>query len=264
MLYRSLALFVFVSLCSCASAPPGPEAARSDLAPSGKLRAAINLGNPVLAGKDAGTGEPKGVSVDLSRELARRLGVPLELVTFNTAGKVVDAVERGVWDVAFLAIDPKRAKDISYTAPYVVIEGIYVVRKDSPIRSNAEVDRAGVRISAALGAVYELYLSRELKQAKIVHTATSQDVVDMFLAQNLEVAAGIRQFMESEVTRVPGLRQLDGRFMVINQAMGVPRGREAGVAYLRGFIEEMKASGHIADALRRHGIEGAMVAPAEK
>ena len=145
-----------------------PTAAASDLAPTGKLRAAINFGNPILAARDASTGEARGVSVDLSRELARRLGVPLELVTYNAAGKVVEALKSGAWDVAYVAIDPVRANEISYSAAYVVIEGAYLVRQDSPIRSNAEVDREGMRIAAATGSAYDLFLSRELKQAKIV------------------------------------------------------------------------------------------------
>ncbi len=249
---------------ACANTPMAPAAAVSDLAPTGKLRAAINFGNPILAAKDAASGEASGVSVDLSRELARRLGVPLELVTYNAAGKVVEALKSGAWDVAFVAIDPVRANEISYSAAYVVIEGAYLVRQDSTIRNNAEVDRAGIRVAAATGSAYDLYLSRELKQAKIVRAATSPLVTDLFLAQGLEVAAGVKQQLEADLKRIPGLRLLDGRFMVINQAMGTPKGREAGVSYLREFIEEMKASGFVARALERHRIEGAAVAPPAK
>jgi polar amino acid transport system substrate-binding protein len=241
-----------------------PIAAVSDLAPSGKLRAAINFGNPILAARDPSSGEARGVSVDLSRELARRLGVPLELVTYNAAGKVVEALKTGAWDVAYVAVDPVRANEISYSAAYVVIEGAYLVREDSPIRSNAEVDRAGVRVAAATGSAYDLYLSRELKQARIVRAPTSPAVTDLFVAQRLEVAAGVKQQLEADAKRIPGLRLLDGRFMLINQAMGTPKGREAGVAYLREFIEEMKASGFVARALARHRIEGAAVAPPAK
>jgi len=251
-------------LASCSTLPRAPAAAVSELAPTGRLRAAINFGNPVLASKDAATGEAKGVSVDLSRELARRLGVPLDLVTYNAAGRVVDALKTGAWDVAYVAIDPMRANQISYSPPYVVIEGAYLVRQDSPLRSNAEVDRAGVRVAAATGSAYDLYLSRELKQAKIVRAPTSPAVTDLFVAQGLEVAAGVKQQLEADAKRIPGLRLLDGRFMVINQAMGTPKGREAGARYLRDFIEEMKASGFVARSLERHRIEGAAVAPAAK
>lgn len=264
MLKLSLPLLVMIFLASCSTVPLAPAAAVSELAPTGRLRAAINFGNPVLASKDAATGEARGVSVDLSRELARRLGVPLDLVTYNAAGRVVDALKTGAWDVAYVAIDPVRANQISYSPPYVVIEGAYLVRQDSPLRSNAEVDRTGVRVAAATGSAYDLYLSRELKQAKIVRAPTSPAVTDLFVAQGLEVAAGVKQQLEADARRIPGLRLLEGRFMVINQAMGTPKGREAGARYLRDFIEEMKASGFVARALERHRIEGAAVAPAAK
>lgn len=257
----AIPLLFVAFLASCSTTPPAPTAAVSELAPTGKLRAAINFGNPILASRDPSTGEAKGVSVDLSRELGRRLGVPLELVTYNTAGKVVEALKTGAWDVAYVAIDPVRANEISYSAPYVVIEGAYLVRQDSPLRSNAEVDRAGVRVAAAAGSAYDLFLSRELKQAKIVRAPTSQAVTDLFVAQGLDVAAGVKQQLEADAKRIPGLRLLEGRFMVINQAMGTPKGREAGAKYLREFIEEMKASGFVARALERHRIEGAVVAP---
>lgn len=255
-----LPLLLAIFVAACAITPMTPTAAVSDLAPTGKLRAAINFGNPILAARDASTGEARGVSVDLSRELARRLGVPLELVTYDAAGKVVAALKSGAWDVAYVAIDPVRANEISYSAPYVVIEGAYLVRQDSPIRSNSEVDRAGVRVAAANGSAYDLFLSRELKQAKIVRAPTSQAVTDLFVAQGLDVAAGVRQQLEADAKRISGLRLLEGRFMVINQAMGTPKGRDAGAKYLREFIEEMKASGFVARALERHRIEGAAVA----
>jgi polar amino acid transport system substrate-binding protein len=238
-----------------------PSAAVADLAPNGKIRAAINFGNPILATKDAATGEARGVSVDLARELGRRAGVPVELVPFDTAGNVVAAFQAGKVDIGFVAIDPARAADISYTDPYVVIEGSYLVTRDSPIRSNAEVDRAGTRVVVGAKSAYDLFLSRELKHAMIVRAPSSPAVVDFFVAQKLDVAAGVKQQLEADAKRVPGLRLLDGRFMVINQAMGTPRGRDAGVQYLRDFVATMKSSGFVAEALKRHGIEGAAVAP---
>jgi polar amino acid transport system substrate-binding protein len=246
-----------------AQAPMAPPSAAvvADLAPTGKLRAAINFGNPVLATRDESTGQPTGVSVDLARELARRLGVPVELVTFPAAGKVTDALKSGVWDVAFLAIDPVRAAEISYTPPYVVIEGAYMVSNDSPIRGNEEVDRAGVRIAVATGSAYDLYLTRALKAATLVRTPISGEVTDMFIARKLEARAGVKQQLDADAARIPSLRVLPGRFMVINQAMGTPRGRDAGSAYLREFVETMKASGFVASSLARHHIDGAGVAP---
>jgi polar amino acid transport system substrate-binding protein len=250
-------------LAACSTTPVPPSAAVSALAPGGKLRAAINFGNPVLAAKDAATGEARGVSVDLSRELARRLDVPLEIVTYTSAGQVVEGLKSGAWDVAYLAVDPARAVDIAYSAPYVVIEGAYLVPEASPIHRNEDVDRDGVRLAVGKGSAYDLFLSRELRHATIVRAPTSQAVTDLFVAQNLDVAAGVKQQMQADAKRVPGLRLLEGRFMVINQAMGTPRGRDAaGAQYLRDFVEAMKASGFVAQALARHGIDGAAVAPA--
>jgi polar amino acid transport system substrate-binding protein len=270
MLRLVVAVAALAFLGSCSTTPMAPDknadssvaAAIADLAPSGTLRAAINFGNPVLAVKDASTGEARGVSVDLARELGRRLGVPVELVTFDAAGKVTDALKSGTWNVAFLAIDPVRAAEISYTPPYVVIEGRYLVPRDSLIRSNADVDRPGVRVAVATGSVYDLYLSREFKQATLVRTPVSAEVADMFMAQKLEVRAGVKQQLEADSARIPGLRLLEGRFMVINQAMATPRGRDAGVRYLRQFIETMKASGFVAASLARNHVEGVAVAPA--
>ena len=253
------------ALVACASGPASSLAPVTELAPSGKLRVAINFGNPILAMKDVATGEPTGVSVDLARELGRRLGVPVELVTFNAAGKVVQAIKTAgadQIDIAFVAIDPVRGADMLQTPPYVIIEGAYLVRQDSAIRTNAEVDRAGNRIAVGNGSVYDLYLTREIKAASLLRAPTSPAVVDCFLAQGLEVAAGVKQQLQLDAKRLPGLRLLDGRFMVIQQAMGLPKGREAGARYLSAFVEDMKASGFVAASLKRHGIEGAAVAAA--
>ncbi|HUL94294.1 MAG TPA: ABC transporter substrate-binding protein [Burkholderiales bacterium] len=262
---QRIAIAAFAALAAaCSSAPPKPSpAALAELAPTGKLRAAINFGNPVLASKDPASGEARGVSVDLSRELARRLGVPLEIVPFQAAGRVVEAVKTGAWDVAYVAIDPLRGVDMIQSPPYVVIEGSYLVPAGSPIRSNAEVDREGIRIVVGKGSAYDLFLSREIKRAMLVRAPTSGEVVNMMLGEKLEVSAGVKQQLEADAKRVPGVRLLAGRFMVINQAMAVPRGRDAGGRYVRDFIEEMKASGFVAQALLRHNIEGAAVAPAD-
>ncbi|HEY6864977.1 MAG TPA: ABC transporter substrate-binding protein [Burkholderiales bacterium] len=238
-----------------------PPAAVADLAPTGKLRAAINFGNPVLASKDAG-GEAKGVSVDLARELAGRLGVPLAIVPYAAAGRVTDDAKKGVWDVAFVAIDPKRGADMAQSPPYVQIEGAYLVRNDSPLRENAEVDREGTRVAVGKGSAYDLFLTRELKRATLVRAPTSPEVVDFTLREKLDVAAGVKQQLEADAKRVGGVRLLPGRFMVINQAMASRKGAEAGERYVRDFIEDMKASGFVARALERHRIEGAAVAPA--
>ena len=239
---------------------PSPDVI-ADLAPTGTLRAAINVGNPVLAGKDPASGEPRGVSVDLARELARRLDAPIELVTFDTAVKVVDAIKTGNLDIVFLAIDPARAIDIAYSPAYVEIEGVYLVTHDSPVRVNADVDRPGMRVVAIRGSAYDLFLTRTLEHATIVRVAGAAEAIDTFVADGLDVVAGVKQQLEADAKRVGGLRLLDGCFMVIRQAMGTPRAREAGARYLGAFVEEMKRSGFVARALERHGIEGASVAP---
>lgn len=254
-------------LAGCAAAPPPPpdtrKAVLAELGSPGKLRAAINLGNPILAGRNP-VGDPTGVSVDLAREAARQLDVPLELVVFNSAGNVVEAVKARQVDLAFVAIDPVRAADTDYTAPYVIIEGAYLVRNASPLRLNEEVDRPGTRVVVGKGSAYDLYLTRALKSATLVRAPTSPAVTDMFLAQNLEVAAGVRQQLEADAKRVGGVRLLPGRFMVIEQAMGVPKGRTASQAWLSDFIEQMKGSGFVTASLQKHAIEGASVAPLRK
>ncbi len=233
------------------------------LAPSGRLRASINLGNPILANRGL-DGRPFGVSIDLAGEFAKWLGIDLELVVFDAAGKSVEAVTTEQADIGFFAIDPLRGAGISFTAPYVLIEGAYLVREDSPIQNIAQVDQPGIAVTVGKGSAYDLYLTRELKSARIVRAPTSPTVVDTFLEQNLDVAAGVRQQLESDASRRPGLRLLAGRFMVIQQAMGLPKSRGGkAAAVLRLFVEEMKAQGFIDAAMKRHGIAGVSVAPAE-
>jgi polar amino acid transport system substrate-binding protein len=248
-------------LLSCATVPALPSGVRSELAPSGKLRAAINFGNPVLAQKEPATGEPRGVSVDLARELGRRLDVPVEFVTFDAAGKVFDALRTNAWDVAFLAIDPTRASEIAFTAPYVVIEGTYLVPADSPLRTIGDVDREGVRVAVGNKSAYDLYLTRTLKRAQIVRAPTSPAAIEFFVKDKLEAAAGVKQPLLEFAKTNPNVRVMDGHFMVIEQAMGTHKGREAGAHYLREFVEEMKASGFVATGLERSGQGDATVAP---
>ena len=230
--------------------------------PAGRLRAAINLGNPVLACRDSQSGEPQGVSVDLAREWGRLLGVDVELVVFDTAGDAVLAVTQERVDIGFFAVDPVRGSGIAFTAPYVLIEGCYLVQRESPIHRNEEVDRPGNVVVVGKGSAYDLYLSRELKQVSILRADTSPEVVDTFVKRRAQVAAGVRQQLEADAARIGGLRLLDGRFMVILQAMGTSKERGPGAAEaLSQFVETMKRSGFVAEALARHGISGAAVAP---
>lgn len=235
----------------------------STLAPTGVLRAAINLGNPILAHTDPATGAPGGVSVDLAAAFAQRLGVPLELLVVPAAGQSVEAVAQERADIGFFAVDPVRGAGIGFTAPYVLIEGCYLVRDDSPLATNDEIDRPGTRVVVGAGSAYDLHLTRTLKHATIVRAPTSPTVVDVFVAQRLDVAAGVKQQLQADAQRLPGHRLLPGRFMVIAQAMGLPKGRgETARSALADFVEAMKASGFVARALERHGVEGASVAPA--
>jgi polar amino acid transport system substrate-binding protein len=242
-------------------ASAAPAAAVADLAPSGRLRAAINFGNPVLAAKDPATGEPRGISADLARELARRLGVAIEFVRYDSAGKVVEGQKSAAWDICFLAIDPLRAAEISYTAAYVVIEGVYMVAAASAFHGNADVDQPGRRVGVLVGSAYDLFLTRELKHATIVRAPAIDGVVELWEAGKLDAVAGVKPQLEAIAKRLSGVRLLPERFMAINQAMGTPRGREAGARYLNAFVDEMKASGFVAQAFARNRIEGAAMAP---
>jgi polar amino acid transport system substrate-binding protein len=259
-----------VGLGGCASpsgqqaAPAGPPPASvvAALAPTGSLRACINLGNAVLARREA-DGQPAGVSVDLARALAAELGVPVQLVVVTAAAASVQTVRSGAAEIGFFAVDPARSDGIRFSAPYVIIEGAYLVRQGSPLTDNAQVDRPGTKVMVGRGSAYDLFLTRHLQQAQRVFATTSQDVVPRMLAEGADVAAGVKQQLEADAARLGGLRLLPGRFMVIEQAMGVnaSRGDEA-ARWLHGFVERAKASGAVAAALRRHGVQGALVAPA--
>ncbi|PSK68351.1 ABC transporter substrate-binding protein [Streptomyces sp. CS149] len=244
---------------------PTPSALVSAFAPDGALRASINLGNPILAHRDPASGEPAGVSVDLAREFGRRLGVPVELVAFERAALSVDAVRAERADIGFFAVDPARGEGLRFTAPYVLIEGSYLVPERATIAENEQVDCEGTRISVGAGSAYDLFLTREIRHAEVVRLEGAPRALAALRAGEVEVAAGIRQLLEAEAAREEGVRVLPGRFMVIQQAMGVPVGRGAAAQeLLASFVEEMKADGFVADALERHGVEGASVAPAQE
>ena len=231
-------------------------------APTGRLRASINLGNPILANRDPKSGLPFGVSIDLAHQFATFLGIEVDLVVFDSAGKSVDGVINGAADIGFFAIDPLRGIDIAFTTPYLLIEGAYLVRGESLITKNSEIDNSKNRVVVGRGSAYDLYLTRELRDAHIVRAPTSPAVVDLFMREGLEVAAGVRQQQESDMERFPDLRVLPGRFMQIQQAMGVPKsyGEEA-LGALEAFIALMKSSGFVFDSLKKHGIKGVSVSP---
>jgi polar amino acid transport system substrate-binding protein len=232
-------------------------------APTGALRASINLGNPILASRDAGSGDPGGVSVDLAREFARRLGVGIEFAVFDKAAASVESVRNEEADIGFFAIDPARSDGLLFTAPYVLIEGSYLVRESSPLTDNGHVDSTDHRVSVGWGSAYDLFLTRELSEAEIIRFPGAAPALAALRAGDVDVAAGIRQVLEGEAQQDLGVRVLPGHFMLIQQAMGMPASRGVGAqALLAAFVEEMKSSGFVAEALARHRIDGAIVAPA--
>lgn len=236
---------------------------RPAFAPTGTLRASINLGNPILAKRDA-QGQAVGVSVDLARELACRLRLALELVVVETAAQAVQVVAQERADIGFFAVDPQRGEQIAFTDPYVLIEGSYLVRQGSPLSDNAEVDQPGRTVMVGRGSAYDLHLSRALQHARLLRAESSPAVVDTFVAEGAEVAAGVRQQLIADAQRLGGLRLLPGRFMVIRQAMGCARSRPAAASeFLGRFVLEMRQGGDrsfVGQALSRHGIQGAGVA----
>lgn len=250
-----------ISTAAVAQTAPPPDAVK-DLAPSGTLRVAINLGNGVLAQKTA-AGELDGVSVSLAKELGKRAGVPVQLIPFEAAGKVFEALKGGGWDLAFMAIEPVRANEIDFSPPYVLIEGTYMVKKDSPLKEIADVDKPGIKIAVGRGSAYDLFLTRNIKNAELVraHTGGGRAMIDLFFEQKLDVVAGVKQPLVEYAKTDPTVRVMDGRFQEIRQAMGTPKGRDKGAAFVKTFIEEMKASGFVANELKRTNQPDAAVAP---
>jgi polar amino acid transport system substrate-binding protein len=236
---------------------------RADLAPTGTLRIGINYGNPVLATRDSGSGELNGVAVDLARELGRRVDLPVALVGFESAGRMVAGLKSGAWDVAFLAVDPERAGEIDFTAPYIEIEGTYLVPAGSTLRASADVDRAGVRIGVSANSAYDLFLSRSLQNAELVHTGSPNAAFELIVAGKVDVVAGVRQSLTANAEKLPGARVFADRFMAIQQALGIVKGHGEGAKYLREFIEDVKASGVVARAIETAGVRGVSVAPAK-
>jgi len=234
---------------------------RDELAPTGKLRVGINYGNPVLATRDPASGELRGVAVDLARELGRRLDLPVELVGFDAAGKMFEAVRAGAWDVAFLAIDPGRADEIDFTAAYIEIEGTYLVPAGSPFHAIEEIDRDKVRVGISAKSAYDLFLSRTMQRAELVRAAGPDAAFELLMTGQVDVLAGVRQHLVANSVKLPGSRVFADRFMAIEQALGIPKGRAEAARYLREFIEEVKASGLVAGAIERAGVSGVSVAP---
>lgn len=241
--------------------PLAAEDVRAAFMPAGKLRAAMNYSNTVIARRDRGDGEPGGVTAALARELARRLSAELVFSAYDSPGAVVDAMRAGEADICFVAIEPARREAVDFTAPYVLIESCYAVRPGSPLKTPAEVDRPGVRIIARARAAYDLYLSRTLKHAQLIRYDEGE--LDRFAAGEGDAAAGIRPMLEEFVAAHPGYRVMAEPFATVGQAMGVPKGRGPAFAYLEAFVEEMKASGFVARALEESGSRATVAPPAD-
>jgi len=234
---------------------------RAELAPTGTLRAGLNYANFLLVNPGSTDADPHGVAPDLAREIARRLGVPIAFVGFETAGKMADAVTGGVWDIALMGAEPQRENAIAFTAAYLEIPATYLVPAGSSIASISDVDRTGVRIAVADKSAYDLYLSRNLKHAQLVRAPGLDASFDLFVAQKLEVLSGLKPKLLKELAKMPGSRVIDGQFTAIQQSIGTPRARAAGAAWLRAFVEDAKASGFVAQAIARHKVQGVSVAP---
>jgi polar amino acid transport system substrate-binding protein len=234
----------------------------SELAPTGTLRVGINMSNFLLTRKDAETGEPAGVAVDLGRELARRLGVGIDIVPYPNPGALADAAKSGVWDVGFLGAEPQRASEIDFTAAYVEIEATYLVPAGSPLRKVEEVDQQGIRIAVPTKSAYELYLTRSLKHAQLVHENGADKAFKRFVDDRLDALAGLRPRLVTDHDNLPGSRILDGRFTAVQQAVGTPKGRGKAAQYLCAFVEEIKTAGLVGRTIEKNGVRGLTVAPA--
>ena len=238
------------------------SAARSDLAPNGKLRVGINFGNNLLTARDPVTRAPSGIALDLAAELGRRLGVPVEIVSYESAGALADSASTGAWEVGFLGAEPQRANQISFTAAYLEIEATYLVPPGSLLRTIADVDREGVRIVTTAKAAYDLYLQRSLKHASLFHAANADAVFKLFVSEKMDALAGLKPRLVTDHDNLPGSRILEGRFTAVQQAVGTPKGHDVGAEYLREFVEDVKATGLVARTIEKNGVRGVSVAAA--
>jgi len=237
------------------------EQVKAELAPTGKLRAAINMSNFLLVTGKADNGDPTGVSPDMAAEVARRLDVPLELVPYPNPGALGDDAESGNWDIGNIGAEPQRAEKIAFSAAYCEIEATYLVPAGSPIQTIGDVDKPGVRISVTGRAAYGLWLQNNIKHAELVKTDSLDSAYDRFVADKLDVLAGLRPRLITDVQNLPGARILDGQFSAVQQAMGTPKKNAAAAKWLAAFVEEAKASGMVAGFISKHNVEGLSVAP---
>jgi polar amino acid transport system substrate-binding protein len=260
MMKIAIALLAIIALAPAGGAQQMTPAARSELTPTGRLRVGINFGNALLTRKDV-NGTPGGIAVDLAQELARRVGAAMEIVSYDSAGRMADGAKSGAWDVAFLATDPERAEEISFAAPYLEIDTTYLVPADSRLRTITDVDSEGVRIAVSEKSAYDLILTRELKRAQLVRVPGVDPSVNLFFSQKLDALAGLRPFLVDVAGKYPGTRVLEGRITTVQQAVGTPRGRDAAAQFLREFVTDIKRSGLVAQTIEKNSIRGVSVAP---
>ena len=237
------------------------SALRSEFAPTGKLRVGLNMSNFLLTAKDPATGEPKGLAADLGRELGRRLNLPVELVPYPGPGVLADDAGKGKWDVGFLGAEPQRANEIDFTAAYVEIEATYLVPPGSPLKAIADVDRKGIRIVVPERSAYELWLTRNIKNAELVRVKGADTAFKQLTEDKLDALAGLRPRLVTDQETLAGSRILDGNFTAVQQAAGTPKGRPAAFKYLKEFIEDIKASGLVAKTIEKNNVRGLTVAP---
>src|SRR5918996_5530794 len=233
--------------------------ARSELAPTGTLRVALNMSNFLLTATDPATGEPRGIAADLGRELGQRLGVPVTLLPYPNPGELADAAPTDAWDVGFIGSEPQRAHAIDFTPAYVEIEATYLVPPGSPLQTIADVDRPGIRIVAPARSAYELYLSRTLQHAELVREQGAENAFKRFVADRLDALAGLRPRLVTDQDALPGSCLLETHFTAVQQAAGTPKGRPAGARYLYAFIEDIKATGLVAQLMAKHNVRGLTV-----
>jgi polar amino acid transport system substrate-binding protein len=226
----------------------------------GVLRAGINMSNFLLVTGKTASGDPQGVAPDMAAEIARRLGVPVAYVQFERPSKLADAAGTNTWDIGLIGAEPQRAEKITFTAAYCEIEATYLVQKGSPIANIADVDRPGMRITVRRGAAYDLWLERNIKQAKVLRSDSADGPFDQFVAENLEAYAALRPQLLTDVEKLPGSRILPGNFMTVQQAIGTAKPNTAGAKFLSEFVEDAKRSGLVARLIEKHRVKGLSVA----
>ncbi|HSF95965.1 MAG TPA: transporter substrate-binding domain-containing protein [Thermohalobaculum sp.] len=229
---------------------------RAQLAPTGSLRAGVNLGNILLVTGKTPAGDPEGVSPDMAAAIAKRLGVPLTLVPYASPGAVADALARDEWDIGLIAYEPERARTIAFAPAYVEIEATYLVPAGSDIRTLAEVDRPGIRIAVSDRSAYDLYLTRHLKHAELCRRPGLAGAFKRFADEGLEALAGLRPALIDDAARLPGSRVLEGGFTAVGQAVGSKPGNPEALAFLTAFVGEARQSGLVARLIDRHGVTG--------